>query len=84
MGTGTLKEPVAPPVPGTAPLTLAKQKATISREPQKPIGPALRRLFLIPDKNPDRDQTRRTNIVTVNIHTDTTNTSAQRTNTHPR
>ena len=32
-------------------------------------------------KDPDRDQTRRTNSVTVNIHTKTTDTSAHRTNT---
>ena len=32
-------------------------------------------------KDPYRDQTRRTNSVTVNIHTDTTDTSAHRTNT---
>ena len=39
-----------PPVPGTAPLTLAKQVAKTSIEPQKPIGPALCRLFLTPEK----------------------------------
>ena len=47
MGTGTPKEPVAPPVPGTAPHTLATQEAKNSIEPQNTNGPALRRLFLI-------------------------------------
>ena len=54
MGTGTPKEPMAPPVPGTAPLTLAKQETTTSIEPQKLSGPALRRLFL----NSRKTQTR--------------------------
>ena len=83
MGTGTPKEPVAPPVPGTAPHTLARQEAAKSMEPQNPIGPALCRLFLHPEKTPDKNQTRRTNSVAVNLHTNTTDTSAQRTSTHP-
>ena len=32
MGTGTPKEPVAPPVPGTAPLTLARHEATTAHQ----------------------------------------------------
>ena len=67
--------------PGNRPTHASKTRSNNKHRTSETYWPSALPALSESRKDPDRDQTRRTNNVTDNVHTETTDTSAQRTNT---